>query len=105
VLVGLGGVYTELLRDTGVALAPVTEAEAELLLRSLAGAPLLLGHRGRPPLDGGAAARAAAALSEVAAAHPEIDEIEINPLLVTADGALGLDARVVVRQEGADSAS
>jgi acyl-CoA synthetase (NDP forming) len=99
-LVGLGGVYAELLRDTGVALAPVTAAEAERLLRSLAGAPLLLGARGRPRLDVAAAARAAAALSEVAAAHPQIDEIEINPLLVTADGAVGLDARVVLRERG-----
>src|SRR5207253_4758600 len=59
-LVGLGGVYAELLRDTAVALAPVDENEADRLIRSLAGAPLLLGARGREPLDIGAAARAAA---------------------------------------------
>jgi acetate---CoA ligase (ADP-forming) len=99
-LIGLGGVYAELLRDTAVALAPVAAADAERLLRSLSGAPLLLGARGRRPLDVAAAARAAAALSEVAAAHPEIDEIEINPLLVTAEGALGLDARIVLRRQG-----
>ena len=100
VLVGLGGVYAELLRDTAVALAPVTTSQAEQHVRSLAGGPLLLGARGRPPVDVAAAARAAAALSEVAAAYPEIDEIEINPLLVTADGALGLDARIVLREQG-----
>ena len=95
-LVGIGGVYTELLSDVAVALAPVEEADAEELLRSLKGAPLLLGARGRRPLDLAAAAGATAALTRLAAAHPEIEEIEINPLLVTPDGALGLDARVVL---------
>ena len=49
VAIGLGGVYTELLDDFAVGLAPMDEREAELLLRSLRGAPLLLGARGRPP--------------------------------------------------------
>jgi acyl-CoA synthetase (NDP forming) len=95
VLVGLGGIFAETLRDTAVALAPVGAAEAERLLRGLRGAPLLEGVRGRPPVDVAAAAEAVAALSRVAAAHPEIAEIEVNPLLVTPTGALGLDARIV----------
>lgn len=103
-LVGLGGIYTELLADVAVALAPLEETEAEELLRSLEGAPLLLGARGRPPVDLGAAARAAAALSQLAASRPEIEEIEINPLLVTPDGALGLDARVVLGEKREESA-
>ena len=57
---------------------------------------MLTGARGRTPVDVRAAAEAAAALSRVAAAHPEIAEIEINPLLVTPSGAVGLDARVVL---------
>jgi hypothetical protein len=95
-LVGLGGIYAELLRDVAVALAPVEPEGAESLLRSLRGAPLLLGVRGRPPLDVRAAGAAAAALSRFAAAHPEVAEVEVNPLLVTPDGALGLDARLVL---------
>jgi acyl-CoA synthetase (NDP forming) len=95
VLVGLGGIYAEMLRDVAVALAPSEPEEIEELVLSLRGAALLTGARGRPPLDVAALAHAAAALSRLAAAHPEIAEIEINPLLVTADGAVGLDARVV----------
>ena len=95
-LAGLGGIYAEALRDVAVALAPLDAARAERLLRSLRAAPLLGGARGRPPVDVAAAARALAALSEVAAAHPEIAEIEVNPLLVLPDGALGLDARIVL---------
>jgi acyl-CoA synthetase (NDP forming) len=95
-LVGAGGLYAEIVKDVAVALAPVTEAGAEALLRSLRVAPLLDGARGKPPVDVGAAARAAAALSRVAAEHPEIAEIEINPLLALPEGALGLDARIVL---------
>jgi acetate---CoA ligase (ADP-forming) len=96
VLVGLGGLYTEVLRDVAVALAPLDAARAAELLQTLRAAPLLRGARGRPPVDVAAAADAIAALSRVAAAHPEIAELEVNPLLVTPEGALGLDARVVL---------
>jgi acetate---CoA ligase (ADP-forming) len=96
VVVGAGGIHAEVLRDTAVALAPVDEAQAEELVRSLASAPLLTGARSRPPLDVAAAARAVAALSRFAAAHPEIAEVEVNPLLVRTEGAIGLDARIVL---------
>jgi len=93
-LVGLGGLFTEILRDVAVALAPVDERRALAMVESLRAAPLLSGARGRPPLDTAAAAAALAALSRVAAEHPEIAAIEVNPLLVLRDGALGLDARI-----------
>ena len=95
-LAGLGGVYAEALRDVAVALAPVEPGPAEELLRSLRAAELLSGARGRPAVDVAAAARAASALSHLAARSPWIDEIEINPLLVTTHGALALDARLAV---------
>lgn len=95
-LVGAGGLYAEIVKDVAVALAPTSEEGAEALLLALRVAPLLDGARGRQPVDVSSAARAAAALSRVAAEHPEIAEIEINPLLVTHEGALGLDARIVL---------
>ena len=95
VLVGAGGIYAELVKDVAVALAPVTEAQAEVLIRSLRIAPVLMGVRGGKSLDVGAAARAIAALSRLAAARTAIAEIEINPLLVLREGALALDARIV----------
>jgi acyl-CoA synthetase (NDP forming) len=96
VLVGLGGIYAEILDDVAVALAPVAVEEAERLLGSLRGAPLLEGARGRPALDVAAAAAAVAALSRAAAACPAVAELDVNPLLVLPDGCLALDARVVV---------
>ena len=103
-LVGLGGIYAELLGDVGVALAPLDRGEAVRLLESLQGAALLKGARGRAAVDIGAAADAAMALSRLAAARPDIAEIEVNPLLVTPEGALALDARIIPADEGGDDA-
>jgi acetate---CoA ligase (ADP-forming) len=96
VVVAAGGLHTETLHDVAVALAPVDEVAAEELVGSLASAPLLLGARGRSPLDVAAAARTIAALSRFAAAHPEVAEVEVNPVLVRIEGAVGLDARIVL---------
>ncbi|MBG0850505.1 acetate--CoA ligase family protein [Streptomyces spinoverrucosus] len=95
-MVGLGGVLTETLHDVAFSLAPVPAPRAERLLRGLRTAGLLAGVRGRPAVDVAAAAEAVARITEVAAAHPEIAEIEVNPLLVRPDGALALDARAVL---------
>ena len=96
VVVAAGGIQAELARDTAVALAPIDAAAAEALIRSLGSAPLLLGARGRRRLDVEAATRAVVALSSFAAAHPEIAEVEVNPLLVRIEGVVGLDARMVL---------
>jgi acetate---CoA ligase (ADP-forming) len=97
VLVGLGGTLVEVLDDTALALAPIDDGAARRLLLSLRGAALLRGVRGRPPIDLDAAAAAVASISLVAAAHPEIGELEVNPLLVTPSGACALDARAILQ--------
>lgn len=94
-LVGGGGTAVELLDDVVLALAPLTAEEAEAALRRLRTFPLLDGFRGRPRLAIAAAAEAIAAFTRVAAAHPELAEVEINPLLVAPDFALALDARTI----------
>ncbi|WP_405942790.1 acetate--CoA ligase family protein [Streptomyces sp. NBC_00207] len=95
-MVGLGGVLTETLRDVAFALAPVPAGRAEALLRGLRTAALLDGVRGKPAVDVAAAAAVIERITTVAAAHPEIAELEVNPLLVRPDGALALDARAVL---------
>jgi acyl-CoA synthetase (NDP forming) len=95
-MVGLGGILTEVLGDTACALAPVSAEAARALLLSLRGAPLLLGARGRRPVDLDALAEVVARVSRLAAAHPELAELELNPVLAGADGVLALDARVVL---------
>jgi acyl-CoA synthetase (NDP forming) len=95
VMVGLGGVLTEVLSDVAFALAPASPETVEALLLSLRGAALFGGVRGRPRVDVTAAARLVSRLSAVAAAHPELDALEINPVLVGPAGAIALDARAV----------
>jgi acyl-CoA synthetase (NDP forming) len=90
--VGIGGVTTEIYADVASALAPVTPEQALDLLRSLRGWPLLDGYRGRPPAAIGAVADALVALAEAAVELGErLDELEINPLAVDANGVTALD--------------
>ncbi|WP_211318749.1 acetate--CoA ligase family protein [Nocardioides silvaticus] len=96
VMVGLGGVFAEVLADTACAIAPVSVAAARQLLLSLQGAPLLLGARGRTPVDLDALAEVVARVAGLAAAHPELVELELNPVLAGPSGALALDARLVL---------
>jgi acyl-CoA synthetase (NDP forming) len=95
-MVGLGGILTEVLHDVAFALAPVDPATARRMLERLSAAALLHGVRGRPAVDLDAAATAIARVTAVAAAHPELASVEVNPLLARPAGALALDARVVL---------
>ncbi|MDI3405774.1 acetate--CoA ligase [Streptomyces cavernicola] len=95
-MVGIGGVTAELLADTAVALAPLTPERARALLLSLRHAPLLTGWRGAPPVHLDAAAAALCAVARAGADHPELSELEVNPLLVHPGGAIALDAHGVL---------
>lgn len=99
IMVGLGGIFTEVLADFSTALAPVNMSTAESLLTRLRGAALLHGVRGRPAVDLSSAAEAVVTISRFAAAHPEIAELEVNPLLVTTSGSIALDARIIPTDE------
>ena len=104
VVVGLGGIFAEIIQDVAVRPAPVDEAEAMAMLRSLKAFPVLDGARGRAKADLKAAAGAIAALSRFAAAHAdEVAEIDINPLLLLPEGqgAMALDALLVPAKTGA----
>jgi acyl-CoA synthetase (NDP forming) len=92
-MVGIGGTLAEVHRDVAFALAPVSAADAAELLLSLRMSPVLAGLRGKPGVDVAAAARAIERISTAAAAHPELASVEVNPLAVTPDGAIALDAR------------
>ncbi len=87
VTVGAGGVTTELFHDVAYALAPLDEAAAEALIRTLRSAPLLDGFRGARPADIAALARLVSLISRLAdAGRDRISELELNPVIVHAQG-------------------
>jgi len=96
VVFGLGGVATEVLGDHAARLTPLTDADADELIHEVHAAPLLLGHRGTPPVDTGALADVLLRVSRLADDLPEVAELDLNPVVATPDGALAVDARVRV---------
>jgi acetate---CoA ligase (ADP-forming) len=100
VLVGLGGTIAEALADVAVAPAPLTPAEAGALADELAGRALLDGFRGGPTADRGAVGAVLAALGDLLCANPLLEAVEINPLRLTSEGLLALDAVITVQATG-----
>jgi len=96
VVVGLGGVLVELLRDTALALAPVTPAEARALFGRLRGRAALEGFRGAPAADLDLLAEIVVRLSEcIADQRDRIAELDVNPLIVAGREAVAVDALIV----------
>jgi len=96
VLLGLGGIYAELLERTTIRVAPLAEDDAEEMIAELNLNRLMGGFRGGPPLDRGALIASILKLSQLLIAQPQIAELDINPLLLLPEGVLALDARVLL---------
>ncbi|MCB9876648.1 MAG: acetate--CoA ligase family protein [Planctomycetes bacterium] len=95
-VVGLGGVAVEVLKDVSMRLLPVTRAEVRAMLSEIKGARLLRGHRGAPPVDRDALADAVLALAECARSNPEVLELEVNPLFAYEHGCVAVDVRAML---------
>ncbi len=96
---GLGGVLVEVLKDVAFRIVPLAPRDAKQMIREIKGYPLLEGYRGQPPCDVGALERMLLKLSEFVEAHPEIAELDLNPVFSYPDGAVAVDARVVLEKE------
>lgn len=98
ILLGLGGVFVEIMGDVALGIAPVDETIAAGMLDRLAGGRILDGVRGRPAVDKQALIKAAVRLSALLTDFPEIKEIDLNPIRVLPQGrgAVAVDARVIV---------
>jgi acyl-CoA synthetase (NDP forming) len=95
---GAGGVAAELLGDVAVRITPLTDLDAHEMVRSLRTFPLLDGYRGAPKCDVPAIEDVLLRLSAMVENHPEIAELDANPLLAGPDGAVIVDARVRIEQ-------
>jgi len=96
VMLGAGGVLAEVLDDVAFRLAPLAERDARELLDALRTARLVRSHRGAPPFDEEALIEALLAVSRLLDEHPEIAQLDLNPMRLYEHGLLALDARVIV---------
>ncbi len=93
---GLGGVLVEVLKDVAFRIVPLEPRDARQMVREIKGFPVLQGYRGQDPADLEALERLLQRLSEFVEAHPEIEELDLNPVFAFKDGAIAVDARIVV---------
>ncbi|HET8786897.1 MAG TPA: acetate--CoA ligase family protein [Candidatus Limnocylindrales bacterium] len=100
VMVGLGGVLAEVLDDVAIRLAPLSREAALEMLGELRGARLLDGVRGEPAIDRDAVADLIVGVAAFATDREDVLEIDLNPVIATADGAVAVDALVVVDEHG-----
>jgi len=98
-VVGAGGILVELVEDAAMLLLPTSAEEVEAAIRRLKIAKLLAGYRGKPAADMAALVKSIMAIAAFAEAHREtLLELDVNPLMVRADGAVAVDALVVLGQ-------
>jgi acyl-CoA synthetase (NDP forming) len=95
VLVGLGGVLTEVLDDVVIRLAPIDRADANTMLQSVRGRAVLDGVRGRPAVDADAVARVIVRLGAFIIDRPDVMEVDLNPVVAHPAGATIVDALIV----------
>jgi len=96
VMLGIGGIMTEVFEDAVFAMAPLAQREAIELIGRLRGQKLLNGFRGEPPVDREELARILVNLGNLGILYPRIREIDINPLIISKHGAVAVDATIVL---------
>jgi acyl-CoA synthetase (NDP forming) len=93
---GLGGVLVEVLKDVSFRIVPIERRDAREMIEEIKAFPVLQGVRGGEPADLGALEDLLLKLSEFVEANPQVAELDLNPVFAYKDGALAVDARIVV---------
>ncbi len=95
-MVGLGGILVEVWHDVAFRLLPIEARDARCMLAELRGAALLRGVRNRPSIDHAALEALLMQVSALVTARPDIQELDLNPVLAYPDGVLAVDARILL---------
>jgi acetyltransferase len=96
IMFGLGGIYVEVFKDVTFGFPPLSQLEIKKMVNGLKSSSIFAGARGQQAIDQDSLIEAIARLAQLATDFPEITELDINPLLLTAQGAKVLDARIVI---------
>ena len=100
---GLGGVFVEALKDVAFRVVPLEQRDAAEMIREIQGFPVLEGFRGSPPRDLAALEQMLMQLSSFAESHPEVQELDLNPVFAHERGAVAVDARIVLKDDSPKS--
>ncbi len=98
VMFGLGGIFVEVLKDVSFRVAPITIEDAYEMMSEIKAAKLLEGYRGSPPVDKESIAKVILAAARLLEENPEIESLDLNPVIAYPDKALVVDARVILRK-------
>jgi len=93
---GLGGVLVEILKDVSFRIVPLVKRDAAEMIREIKGYPLLEGYRGQEPVNVGNLEDMIIKVSDFVEKNPEIKELDLNPIFAYKDGAVAVDARVIL---------
>ncbi len=96
IMFGLGGIFVEVLKDVSFRLCPITQQEAQLMIKEIKGYPILAGIRGQKPINFSALSAIIVNVSKLAHDNPQIKEIDLNPVLVDENGAVAADFKFLI---------
>jgi len=97
---GLGGVLVEVLKDVAFRVVPIEERDARQMIEEIKGYPVLEGYRGHDPADIGKLRELLLQVSRFIEEHPDVEELDLNPVFAYKDGAIAVDARIVIGVDG-----
>jgi acyl-CoA synthetase (NDP forming) len=95
---GLGGILVEVLKDVSFRIVPLAKRDAAEMLREIKGYPLLEGYRGQEAVDVSYLEELLLKVSDFAEQNPEVKELDLNPIFAYSDGAIAVDARIILEE-------
>ncbi len=96
IMFGLGGILVEILKDVSFRIVPLAQRDAREMIREIKGYPLLEGYRGQEPVDVANLEELILKVSNFVEQNPEVEELDLNPIFAYSDGAVAVDARIIL---------
>ncbi|QOR94316.1 acetate--CoA ligase family protein [Thermosphaera chiliense] len=98
VMFGLGGIFVEVLKDVSFRVSPIRMEDALEMIREIKSYKILEGYRGQPPVNKEAIAEMIVKTSKLLEENPEIESIDLNPVMAYPDSAMAVDARIILKK-------
>jgi acyl-CoA synthetase (NDP forming) len=99
IMFGLGGIFVEVLKDVSFRIVPINQRDAQEMIQETKGYPLLQGYRGKEPANIPVLVEMILKVSKFVEENPQIKELELNPIFAYSDGAVAVDARIILEED------